>query len=370
MTTKHSIVRNYLKSNILDGTYQPNEKIDSESELMEKFDVSRHTVRLAISDLVTKGWLYRRQGAGTFCSDMLSKGYSHENKEYKNIAIVTTYISEYIFPSIIRGAESYLSEHNYNVTLFSTDNDHNTEKRILETILSQNFSGVIIEPTKSAISNPNINYYLNMERNNIPYIMINGYYKNLDPISITLDDEEGGFLQVEHLVKLGHRNIVGLFKTDDLQGINRMKGFIRAHRKNSLPLGPNNIITYYTEEKFQKPIRTLEKNLKQSHDKIDSIVCYNDELAIHVLDVIRERGLNVAEDISIVGYDNSFLSEVSEVKLTTIDHPKIKMGRDAAKMILKIIDKSPQDRNSVESIKYKPKIIVRNSTKKLNGNKS
>ena len=89
---------------------------------------------------------------------------------------------------------------------------------VLEKILSQQFDGVIVEPTKSAYSNPNITYYLNLESLSIPYIMINAYYDELEPISIVMDDEKGGFLQTEHLIKLGHKEIIGCFKTDDTQG--------------------------------------------------------------------------------------------------------------------------------------------------------
>src|SRR5690625_6101165 len=74
----------------------------------------------------------------------------------KNIAIVTTYISDYIFPSIIRGAEAQLSEEGYQVSIFSTNNCQDKEKQVLESLLTQNYDGVIVEPTKSAYSNPNI----------------------------------------------------------------------------------------------------------------------------------------------------------------------------------------------------------------------
>src|SRR5699024_6236541 len=100
MKTKYSIVRDSIKSKILDGTYQPDQKISSESKLMKEFGVSRHTVRLAIGDLVTKGWLYREQGSGTFCANRSETEDQLNGSNSKNIAIVTTYISDYIFPSI------------------------------------------------------------------------------------------------------------------------------------------------------------------------------------------------------------------------------------------------------------------------------
>lgn len=372
METKYNIVKQALKSKILDGSFQPNQKISSESELMKQFGVSRHTVRLAIGDLVNNGWLYREQGAGTFCADRSKIEGAAVNT--KNIAIITTYISDYIFPSIIRGAESYLSEKGYNVTLFSTNNDHENEKRILEKILIQQFDGVIIEPTKSAFANPNINYYLNLERKNIPYIMLNAYYDELEPISLTMDDEKGGYIQTDHLIELGHRNIVGFFKNDDVQGIKRMKGYIKSHRNHGLSINPNYIITYNTGEKTSKPIEMLRQLLElQNEDRPTAIVSYNDELAIHLLDVIREKNLQVPNDISIVGFDNSFMAKVSEVKLTTVQHPQSKMGENAAKIILAMVKESisnlKKGNTTVESIVFEPKLILRNSTIKVSKGK-
>ena len=370
MQTKYSIVKQAIKSKILDGTFQPHQKISSESELMKKFNVSRHTVRLAVGELVNQGWLYRKQGAGTFCADCSKENINKSISNQKNIAIITTYISDYIFPSIIRGAESYLSKNGYHVSLFSTNNDHSKERHFLERILTQHFDGVIVGPTKSAMSNPNINYYLNLERQEIPYIMINAYYDELEPLSITLNDEKGGFLQTEHLIELGHENIVGFFKNDDGQGPKRMKGYLKAHRTNGITLNPNNIITYKTEDKYHKPKAELEKILDSPEkERPTAIVCYNDELAVALLDVIREKDMRVPEDISIVGFDDSFLSEVSEVKLTSIKHPQTELGEAAGKMILDIVKStsgnSQKQKGTFEPIVFEPELVIRNSTASL-----
>ncbi|WP_099159486.1 GntR family transcriptional regulator [Virgibacillus ndiopensis] len=370
METKYNMVKKAIKSKIIDGTFTPHQKISSESELMKQFDVSRHTVRLAIGDLVTTGWLYREQGSGTFCADRSALDSKQNVRNQKNIAIITTYISDYIFPSIIRGAESRLSEEGYQVSIFSTNNDHENEKRILEKILSQQFDGIIIEPTKSAYSNPNIGYYLNLERQSIPYIMINAYYDELEPISVVIDEEKGGFMQAEHLIKLGHKEIIGCFKTDDMQGTKRMKGFLKAHRHYKIPLNPKNIITYNTLEKWSKPIQELEKLLTSNSDKPTGLVCYNDELAIKLLDVLRLNKIRVPEDLSLIGYDDSTLSEVSEVKLTSIVHPKSQMGRDAANTIIDLVNMKTStknnDKSNIQSIVYPPEIINRSSTKDVN----
>ncbi|MCP3763471.1 GntR family transcriptional regulator [Domibacillus sp. A3M-37] len=370
METKHSMVKQAIQSRILDGTFLPHQKISSESELMKEFSVSRHTVRLALGDLVSKGWLYREQGAGTFCADRQANGSASDTRTQKNIALITTYISDYIFPSIIRGAESVLSEQGYHVTLFSTNNNHETEREILEKILSSSFDGVIVEPTKSAISNPNLNYYLNLERQNVPYVMINAYYDELEPLYVAMDDEKGGFLQTEFLIKQGYRKIAGFFKTDDLQGVKRMKGFLKAHRKYGIPIEPRNIVTYYTEEKADKPALELKELLAlPEKDVPDSLVCYNDQMALSLLNILRSENIRVPDDIAMVGYDDSFLADVSEVKLTTVEHPKSGLGETAARLIMELVKEkkgsAAKKETKQESILFEPNIRIRSSVKMM-----
>ncbi|KHF38528.1 GntR family transcriptional regulator [Halalkalibacter okhensis] len=357
---KYTLIKEKIKVWITSGKIQPGEKIYSESELMKMFAVSRHTIRQAIGDLVHEGWLYREQGAGTFCStNLLDPSPTLQplrSTPGKNIGVITTYISDYIFPSIIRGIESYLTTEGYTLTLTCTNNDVEKEKQCLQTLLNRNIDGLIVEPTKSSNYNPNIQYYLELEQKNIPYLMINQFYSQLMPSHIIMNDEEGGYLATEHLITLGHEKIVGLFKTDDLQGVNRMKGFIRAFREAGLTSFPEMVLTYTTEEKYDKVVERLEKFL-DSNSRPTAIVCYNDELALQTLNILRRLGLSVPEDVSIVGNDDSFLADATDVKLTTLTHPKTQMGIDAAKWIVSAVEG-----NHPSSIVYEPKLVIRNST--------
>lgn len=370
MKTKYSTVREYIESKILDNTFKPHEKIDSESELMKHFGVSRHTVRLAIGDLVTEGWLYREQGSGTFCADRSIMEKKREPESVKKIAIITTYISDYIFPSIIRGAEARLSEEGFQVSIFSTDNCYEKEKEIMEKILAQQFDGIIVEPTKSACANPNIIYYLELERLGIPYIMINAYYDALEPIHLIVDDEKGGFLQAEYLIQHGHTNIAGFFKTDDMQGARRLKGFLQAHRHYKIAINPACIITYDTEGREAKPVKELKKILENTDTEITAIVCYNDELAMELLNVLRTRELHIPKDFSMIGFDDSFLADISEVKLTSVQHPQSKIGEDAANYIIGFVAAANKKKqmSGMTSIEYEPELTIRDSVRQIDNN--
>jgi GntR family transcriptional regulator of arabinose operon len=365
------MVKDKIKEWIENGDVHPGEKIYSENELVKMFGVSRHTVRQAVGDLVHEGWLYREQGAGTFVSSLVREPHpapqelAAEPAGGKNIGVITTYISDYIFPSIIKGIESYLTSKGYSLVFACTDNDIEKEKQCLETMLSRNIDGLIVEPTKSSGYNPNVNYYLQMEQKNIPYLMINQFYSQLNPPHMLLNDEKGGFIATDHLIQQGHERIIGLFKTDDLQGVYRMKGFVSAFRKNNITFFPEMIITYSTEDEKSGILDKLNGLLDSPETMPTGIVCYNDQMALAVIDMLREHGLNVPDDISIVGYDDSYLATASDVKITSVTHPKMQMGIDAAKWIVSAVENKHEDGNEQDSIIYDPELVIRNSTKPI-----
>ncbi|ENH96342.1 GntR family transcriptional regulator [Gracilibacillus halophilus YIM-C55.5] len=365
MEAKYKKIKQSIKSSILEGLIVPHEKIGSESEMMKEFNVSRHTVRLAIGELVNEGWLYREQGAGTFCADRTSidRKRSMEQSQ-KNIAIVTTYISEYIFPSIIRGAEAFLSEHGYHVSIFNTHNQYDQERMILNKILMGSYDGVIIEPTNSASSNPNLHYYLKLEEYQIPYVMINATYEELEPISFMMDDQRGGYIQAEHLIQHGHKEIACIYKTDDVQGQKRLKGYIKAHREMGIPINPKNMITYHTQNQFTKPVEELKKLLAAKNNQPTAVACYNDQLVLRLMDFLREEGIQIPKDLSFVGYDDSMLADISEVKITSVIHPKSKLGLDAAQAIIQLIKKKVSNPETLSKL-YSPELQIRQSTLKL-----
>ena len=105
---KYQQIEEELKQLILEEQIKPGEKMPSENILTAKYGVSRQTVRKAISNLINEGFVYAVQGSGTFCSDA-----SRFKKDSKDIAVVMTYLSDYIFPKVISGIDSVLSENGY-----------------------------------------------------------------------------------------------------------------------------------------------------------------------------------------------------------------------------------------------------------------
>jgi GntR family transcriptional regulator of arabinose operon len=234
------------------------------------------------------------------------------------------------------------------------------EAQYLTSILEHNVVGIIIEPTKSARQNINIKLLEDIRDRGIKTVFINAPYDDFDSSYVLLDDLRGGFIATEYLIQLGHKKIAGVFKTDDKQGVDRKNGYIAAMEKYGVAVNPEYIGEYETANMYDFPYM-FAQSLIRKEDRPTAFFCYNDQCALMVVQAINDRGYKVPEDISIVGYDDSITTVQSDIKLTTILHPKKEMGKQAAKYIIDMLD----GRMEKPQMIYRPELIVRNSCKNV-----
>ena len=344
-----------LKEKILKGELKDGDKLPSENELSAQYKVSRQTVRKAISILENEGYIYAEHGRGTFCRDL-----KHNRGNSKNIAVVMTYLSDYIFPRVIQGIDDVLTKEGYSIILKNTRNSRSREAMCLEELLQKNIDGIIIEPSKSQIFCKHINLYRKLEEYRIPYVFIQGCFSQLcEKPHILMDDCKGGYLITKYLIQTGHKNIFGVFKADDIQGQNRHKGYVTALQEAGILYDPDKVIWFHTEDRAIHPYECIRKMVK---DKVpmDGVVCYNDQIAMKVIQAFNDEGRNVPKEVSVTGYDNSYMATNGGLKLTTIVHPQEKLGEMAASLLLDLIQNG-EESGAEKNILIEPELIEGNS---------
>lgn len=352
--TKYYILMEQLKSAIQSGKIAPGERLPSENQLAAEYGLSRHTVRKALNMLAGEGYIVTEQGRGTFCSERLL----HMKKSH-NIAVIITYITDYIFPRLIQGMDSVLSANGYSIILKSTGNSRKMEEQALEDILKKDVDGLIIEPSKSELVCRHEHLYRMLEEYEIPYIFIQGIYEQMaDRPHILMDDCQGGYLVTKYLLELRHRCIAGVFKADDFQGKERHKGYVRALQEAGIPYDPELVVWFHTEDRKSKPALAVRQMIRKKIP-VDAFVCYNDQIAMSVCQELTGLGLKIPEDVSVTGYDNSLYAR-GDLTLTTIDHPQEKLGEMAAELLLEKIRHVPEEQSVVERM-IAPRLIIGNS---------
>ena len=225
MQKKYERIVSWVQEEIANGSLHRGDKLPSENDLMERFGVSRQTVRRAMEELASSGVAEGRRGSGTYVT-VNTRRYA--GKEIR-IAVMLTYVDTYIFPSIIKGIESVFSREGCTLQIAMTDNAVEKERMLLkEFIHTQSVDGIIAETVKSALPNPNMELYREVESLGIPVLFVNSYYKELAIPHISMDDRRAGYLAAKHLAECGHTRIGGIFKADDGQGHLRYAGYTDA----------------------------------------------------------------------------------------------------------------------------------------------
>lgn len=338
-TAKYRFLVESIKEKIKSGAYAPGERMESENDLSETFGYSRQTVRQALSVLEQEGLIERRRGSGTYI-----RTENRRAAKGSNVAIITTYISDYIFPTIIRGIEETLTSAGYNLTLGVTNNRVEDESRILQSLISRRIDGVIVEGTKTAFPNPNVELYRKLEKMGVPVVFFNGYYRDLaGAVYVVTDDRGAGRQAVDLLVSKGCRKLGGVFKSDDMQGHGRYAGFSEELIRNGCPLSDEHVVWYTTAEKNRLFHTENQAYLFERLRDCDGIVCYNDQIAYGVIELLMSRGVHVPEDVLVTGFDNSSISEYSPVKITSFNHPKDEMGRIVANKLIHMLHSGEQE---------------------------
>ena len=280
--SKYAEIAAILRGEITQGSYGTEGKLSTEQELVKRFDVSRQTIRQAISCLKHEGLVHQVQGSGTYVS--MPKKVQPQS-ESRTIVTVSTYISNYIFPDIIRGMERELSGEGFNINLIQTENRVDKERAILEKVIREgNITGMIVEGTKTALPNPNISLYREIKEMGIPLVFLHSTYPELSgEVVVGMDDYQGGKALAKYLYEKGHKTIGGIFKSDDLQGLARYAGFSDGLLESGLGLNDTRV-RWYTTEDYRKHHKIIEAN-DEVFDNLcglTAIVCYNGEIAVWI----------------------------------------------------------------------------------------
>ena len=355
--SKYMELVQWIQEQVAAKKFLPGQKMYSENELKEMFHVSRQTVRHAIGVLESEGVLVRRQGSGTYIND--KRQINLENRT--RISVVTTYVDGYIFPKTIQGIENVLFENGYSVQIAFTNNQISREKTILEDILSRDeVAGVIVETTKSGIPNPNLPLYEELRKKGIPVIFINSYYPLLPNPHVSLNDKMAGAEATGYLIEMGHRNIGGIFKLDDGQGHLRYAGYLEAMQKAGYDVDDSHIVWIDTVN-IQK-LRECKEVIMNRFGNCSAVVCYNDQVAFELVEILNGEGIRIPEDLSIVSIDDSELTILGDVTLTSVPHPMDKLGEKAALNLLQMIENPSVD----GTYEFDAQVVERNSVKRLN----
>lgn len=269
--------------------------------------------------------------------------------------IVPEFVSSY-FPKVIIGAQEVAAKAGYNIIIAQSNESYETEVANAKIMLLNQVEGLIISLTKET---RNFDHLTIFQRKEIPLVFFNRICEDMKVPKVVVDDYDGSFRAVEHLIHTGKKRIAHLAGPENLSiSRRRLNGYLAALRKYDIPVDQEIIIPY--DLKTEK-VKIYMNYLLSLPNPPDALFAINDPTAIEAIQFIKTTGLRIPEDMAIVGFSNDQISELMEPSLTTVSQPVIKIGETAAELILQLIKAElPITNGMIKTLTTE--LIIRHST--------
>ncbi|WP_073001737.1 LacI family DNA-binding transcriptional regulator [Mariniphaga anaerophila] len=281
---------------------------------------------------------------------------SFRTKRTNMIGVVLPLINRHFFSSVISGIEEVAYSSGFAVTISQTNDNFEKEEKIIQTLFSNRVDGLIVS---IGMQTQTFNHLKLFSDKKIPLVFFDRVVEEIDADKIVVDDYRGGFIATEHLIEHGATKIAHIGGPLNVKIYkDRLSGYKDAMNKAGLPIDENMLIhNSLTREDGTNAIKKLLLN----EEKPDAIFCANDTTALSVIIYLREHGIKVPDNISIVGFSNEPFSELVTPSISTIRQPGFEMGKKAAELLINHI-KQKEQHTSSQTIVMPTELIVRESS--------
>jgi len=262
------------------------------------------------------------------------------------------------FAEIAKSLSEALRESGYYLIVSSSDEDPDLEEQEINQLLARRLDTLIIASCRSTVE-----LFFRIEKQKTPYVLIDRNLPGLSANFVGVDDEAVGMLATRHLIEVGCRRIAHIRGPETSPGIRRLEGYKRALTQSSLKVIDDYIIQepkgdVETKQRGAEAMRQL-LNLKP---RPDGVFCFNDPMAMGVMNYALDQGVRVPEDIAVIGCGNLHYDDALSVPLSSINQHSRRIGQEAGRIALAIL--SSKIPPKPESVVLRPELIVRRSTQR------
>ena len=282
---------------------------------------------------------------------------SLRNKKTFLIGVIIPEIIHHFFSCVISGVEQIANQNGYNVVIFQSNEAYEREVSICQTILNSRIDGVLVCMAKTSV---NGGHFRELQQAGIPIVFFDRICGDIDTDRVIVDDFNGAYAAVQHLISVGCKRIAHLSAPQTMQiAQKRQMGYIQALKDARIPIREDLIIQCDN----QADAMIVGEQLMQKAEKPDGIFAVNDLTAAGAMYAIKHLGYKVPEDVAICGFTDGLVSTLTDPTLTTVEQHGDKMGQMATELLLRRIQSEDETIPTVTRV-VKTNLIVRGSTRR------
>lgn len=288
-----------------------------------------------------------------FRPNLLARSLTQDTTQ--TIGILVPSIENLFFSEVIKGIDTYTNSKKYRTFLCNTEGKKEKEKEMVDALLSRNVDGIIVIDPRT--KNIKTGYYEEIS-SKLPLVLVNGYNDGMDCNYVLNDELIGTTKALEYFIEQKKREIYFIRGKKSHSYDIKERIFREFMTQHQLPCEEKNIITVEGGNGSEVVWQVKEAIKKRIHQKtqIEGILCCNDLMAIGALHGVLAENKKVPEDISIIGFDNTVVSQITDPPLSTVDHNMKQLGETAARRIFELMEHKGADSSKIS---VGTKLVVR-----------
>lgn len=308
-------------------------------------DISAETKK-AVRELVEK-WNYKPDPIALSLQGGLTK----------TIGVIVPEIVHYFFSTVISGIEDIAYDSGYHVMFCQSNESYEREVKAVSTLLSSRVDGILVSLCKMTGS---FEHFQRIRDAGLPLVFFDRICDEIETDRVIVDDEAGAFEATQYLINTGCKNIVHLSGPGNLLiGQNRKNGFVKALKENNFQVREEDIIKCDTASEA----RIIVPEILKRPLKPDGIFAVNDLTAAEAMRMVKLNGLQVPDDISIIGFTSGMISDLTDPPLTSVEQHGYIVGKEAVNILISRIEKTGDPAFITRTIKTE--LVVKGSTKRV-----
>lgn len=280
-----------------------------------------------------------------------------QNRTYTIGIIVENVLSQF-YSIIAKSVEDVANKSGYNLILCNGDESPDKELKYLKLLKSNRVDGIILTPTGK-----NAEYINGLIESKTKVVLLDRKIDGIDCDAVLVDNKNGAYVAVKHLLEQGYRKIAIINGfVDRTTGRDRLEGYLKALKEANIPIDDDLIkIGNFKEISGIN----LSRELLESSNRPEAIFIANIDMTLGALLTIKEMGLKIPDDISILGFDDPDWNKILDPPLTAVSQPVYNIGSIAAEMLINKIEGKEESINKKPLIiTLKTNLIIRSSTQK------
>jgi len=283
------------------------------------------------------------------------------SKKTHTIGLVISDITDPFFAMFVKGAEKKAMEANYNMMLANSHWVVEEELKCIQMFEEGRVDGILMI---SGGSEEKLDNYLdNLASNNLDIVVVDRKIKNENIPKLNSDNFDAGYRATKYLIDLGHTKIAHI-KGEDIASSHASRDRVAGYEKALSEAGIKEKIIYPGFFARKKAYQVTKKLITE-HSEVTAIFYSSDMMAIGGLKALKNMGLRVPEDISIIGIDGIEMAALMDPPITTLSQPAFEMGYQGMEKLINKLENEINNSHS-EDLIFQMELIERASTKKLN----